>query len=222
MAAPFPTNAPANLPAGENFNFTHTSEAPEIIPTNEGGDGTRTRYEISPLLSGVFVPVRLQNMTSFLTTETLGFEVAGEWTASQATIALASTPTTAGAFSLEVTPTSGYCTLTSQLLSTLGFGGAGSNLALDFFKAGNQTNPYYDGSIALFISIPSAGLNSVPLGQTDILPLPAAAFSTVKFALPAAVSTALQGMHSDVTVEIALNVNSGTGPYFFDNLRLTN
>ena len=216
MSQPFPPN--------NGFNFTHTSEATEIIPTQEGGDGTRTRHLLSPALIDNFLKFRNTNMTAFLATvpaPNLGFEQAGAWTASQATIELATTPTTQGAFSLEVTPINGYCSVTSPTLSTSDFGALGSTLALDFFKSATQPNPSWDGYVSVFVSIPSAGVYSQPLGQINVLPLPTG-FSTLDYTLPAAVFTALQGSHSDVSLQIILNVNSGSGPYFLDNVRLTN
>jgi Cellulose binding domain len=76
LSQPFPQNSSATFP----FPFTHTSETTEIIPTAEGGDGVQTRFMLSPVLTGTFLPFRQTHLQNYIAalprsvTATLSFE----------------------------------------------------------------------------------------------------------------------------------------------------
>jgi CubicO group peptidase (beta-lactamase class C family) len=97
--------------------------------------------------------------------------------------------------------------------------GTPSTLAFDLQIPTQQPNPYWVGGAQLFIDIPSANINHLYIGQVELTPLPRGSFTTLSYALPQSVRTAIAGTYSDVRINIALNINSGTPAYLLDNLR---
>jgi hypothetical protein len=157
-------------------------------------------------------------MRDFLT-PVPGFERANGWTSSQSTVSLSSSPKTQGTSSLRVVPANGWSEIKSVATSLVGAGTIGPNLKLDLFLPTNQPNPYFLGTVTVLVSAPSARINNQPLGQVSLNGLPTGKFSTLSYALPAALQRALGYGLSDVTFTIQLNVNPNSSAYYFDNLR---
>ncbi len=156
----------------------------------------------------------------------LGFESLGEWTASSGSLSLSAVHTQ-GASSLAVAGPVNYTTITSVAITSsdaeLAALAVGSSLELDLALPTRQPNPFWFGTLQLFVSAPSRGLNNQPLGGTvSLTGTPLGAFQTVTFAVPNAVAAALAGQtYADLRFTLALNVPSaGTGVYLFDDLRV--
>jgi hypothetical protein len=97
--------------------------------------------------------------------------------------------------------------------------GTPSSLAFDLLIPTQQPNPYWIGAAQLYIDIPSANIYHLYIGQVELTPLPRGSFTTLSYVLPQSVRTAIAGTHSDVRINIALNVNAGTPAHLLDNLR---
>lgn len=183
------------------------------------GDPTHFRFARSALLDAV-APYRAQLMLDFLS-PVPGFERAGAWTSSQSTVSLATAAgtKTEGASSLRVLPSTGWSEIKSMATSLTGSGTIGPNLKLDLFLPTNQPNPYFLGTVTVFVSSPSARINNQSLGQVSLNGLPTGRFSTLNFALPTTLQRVLGYGLTDVTFTIQLNVNPNAAAYYFDNLR---
>jgi len=206
-------------PVPGTLTFTQTSEQTEAVPD----DASRTRFKLSGAVTNVFVPYRLQVMNDFLFhNPVLGIETPDAWTSPQASLSLHTGWVTEGITSLGITTPSGWNEVTSPSFGTAGLTPVGSSLLLDFFVSRQQPQPSWLGTLAVLISIPSAGIHNQWLGQSDLSGLPLGAFSTLSFALPPSVVSALDAAPVDVSLQIDLNVNGGSGPYFLDNVRFGN
>jgi hypothetical protein len=149
-------------------------------------------------------------------TDVLGFETVDGWDAPGFTTAL-SNVSTEQLHALSVAA-HGYVRLDSQ---TLGPAPVSATLALDIELPTVQPNPYWFGSLDLFISVPSKSINNQPIGHQELTGFPVGQFRTVTMTVPAAIVSALAaGDYSDLSLGIALNVPSNaTGAYLLDNLR---
>jgi hypothetical protein len=70
----------------------------------------------------------------------------------------------------------------------------------------------------MYLSSPSAGVYNAYLGEVTLTGQPAQTFVPERFSGPTQAMAALTGSHSDVTITIVLNVNSGTGPWLMRQL----
>lgn len=99
---------------------------------------------------------------------------------------------------------------------------AGNKLSVDVRLPTQQQNPYWLGDLQAFISIPSAGLNNLWLGQQLFQGQPLGTFRTLDFTLPPSVKTALAANRSDAQIRLALNTGNCLAPVLIDNLRVRN
>jgi hypothetical protein len=155
-------------------------------------------------------------VSELLASDVLGFESLAGWTLSAGSVS-ATTNRTQGASAFALVP-NGYVQLTSVPLSTLS--GVTSTLALDFAMPSTPPNPFWLGTLQLFVNIPSQGIFNVSIGQTDLSTLPLGSYQTVQYTVPANVLTALRGTYSDLQFILTVNVpSSTTATYLIDNLR---
>jgi hypothetical protein len=92
-------------------------------------------------------------------------------------------------------------------------------LKFDVFLPTSQPNPWFMGTVTVLISSPSARISNQSLGQVNLTGLPTGTFSSLSFAIPAALQRVLNYGLADVTFTIQLNVNPNPASYYFDNLR---
>jgi hypothetical protein len=156
--------------------------------------------------------------------DVLGFEDASDWSVFSGTATLAShVDHTQGALSLEVAG-GNFIELRSTPLDTrhlraLFPSSTPNRIAYDVFIPSPPPNPFFVGDAHLYVSVPSAGIHHLFIGQIGLTGLPQNAWNTLRFALPASVLAALNGNHTDFVFNIALNVPSGGKPFKLDNLR---
>ena len=169
------------------------------------------------------------NAAPKLVTDPLQFESEPDWHVTQGQVqSLTITNVhTQGQGALAVTAPQGYTRIDSKAISStnpeLETLEVGSQVSLDFQIPVAQVNPFWFGAVEMVISAPSRNVYSAYLGEVELTGLPTGVFTTLQFAVPAAVATALEGAtYSDLTVGIVINVPNGTtGVYIIDNFRLT-
>lgn len=156
----------------------------------------------------------------------LGFETLGAWAVSSGTTALVPNLRTEGATALGVTAPLNYTTLTSVALSSglaplASLTQVGATVKLDMQMPSVQPNPNFYGTLQLFISVPSQGVNNQYLGQKDLLGQQLGTYQSYEFAVSDFVRTKLAGKtYADLTFTIGLTAPAGvTGRYLFDNMR---
>jgi DNA-binding protein YbaB len=149
----------------------------------------------------------------------LGFENVAGWSSPQALLASVPNPVTQGSRSLKISNVTGMTDVVSASFSSaLAVQGA-TRLLIDLWLPSSQPNPTYFGNLTAMISIPSAGIVALKLGALGLTSLGQNQFNTLEYALPANVRTALDGSHTDVSLRLVLCVNSGSGPWYIDNVR---
>jgi hypothetical protein len=80
--------------------------------------------------------------------------------------------------------------------------------------------PTAAGSIDVQVKIPSEGIRfEVSLGDQPLAGKPTNAYSTLRYAVPENVLTALASAPSDVRLSIVFNMPLNAGTFFLDNLR---
>jgi hypothetical protein len=144
------------------------------------------------------------------------------WTRGVGSVIL-STTTSAASDRLQSLQVNGcqYATIISPIFNTRELP-AGNKLSIDVRLPTQQQNPYWLGDVQLFITIPSAGINNVWLGQRLFQGLSLGSFHALDFTLPSAVKTALAGNHPDAQITIALNTGNCLAPVLIDNVRVRN
>jgi hypothetical protein len=148
-------------------------------------------------------------------TRVLGFESLGDWTTTSGQLAPHSRRVEGAAALAIANP--GYAVITSRTLGTLGDGVA-SLIGFDIQIPDLQPNPYWFGTVQLFLNLPSRGINNFMLGQQDLTYQPRGIFRRVEFPLSTAVQSALNGTYGDLQFSLVLNVPAGAGPYALDRL----
>ncbi|WP_437941640.1 basic secretory protein-like protein [Sorangium sp. So ce341] len=140
-----------------------------------------------------------------------GFEDVADWTASAGTLE-SSTLHTEGAAAIGLR---GFASaeLTSAPLSTLS--GVTGELSLDIRV---PVDPQW-GFVQMFVSSPTLNLNRAWVGQASLHEVSEDTWSTISFALPAYLESALQQSYSDLRIILALNLPSSTEATVLDNLR---
>jgi len=123
-----------------------------------------------------------------------------------------------GQTSLEVEG-AGYSVIQSPELSTADLLPGATEVSVDLFIGSNQPNRYWVGAVQFYVHAPSAHLFNAYVGQIELTGLAQDEFSTLTFDLPQFISQRLNGSFDDVQLRFALNVNRGSGPYFFDNIQ---
>ena len=130
----------------------------------------------------------------------------------------ASDVASSGQTSLEVEG-AGYSVIQSPELSTADLLPGATEVSVDLFIGSNQPNRYWVGAVQFYVHAPSAHLFNAYVGQIELTGLAQDEFSTLTFDLPQFISQRLNGSFDDVQLRFALNVNRGSGPYFFDNIQ---
>ncbi len=149
----------------------------------------------------------------------LGFETIAGWSSSQAALTSSANPIIQGARSLQISNATGATEIVSATFSANLAPTGVTRLLVELWVPSNQPNPTLFGNFSVVISIPSAGINQVNLGSQGLTGRPLNQFSGFEFPLPTAVRQALDGQHDDVSLKLVLNINSGSGPWFVDNVR---
>jgi len=98
----------------------------------------------------------------------------------------------------------------------------GNKLSVDVRLPTQQQNPFWLGDLQVFITIPSAGINNLWIGQRLFQGQPLGTFRTQDFTLPAAVKTALASSRQDAQITLALNTGNCLAPVLIDNVRVRN
>ena len=155
------------------------------------------------------------------TSDILGFEALADWTfASGATASIVglNPSRTQGESSFEVTAQNS-ARLNSAPMSSIGT--VGTTVLLDITLPTSQANPSSLGDVQMYVNSPSLGISNVSLGDVGLTGLALGTWQTLAFQMPAAtVTTIAQGVYSDLTFSIVLNVASTeTGHYLLDNVR---
>jgi YD repeat-containing protein len=151
-------------------------------------------------------------------TVVLGFEALGQWSFSVggAVVGLNANHTQ-GSHSLEVA-VQNYQPLVSAKMASLG--SVAPLVLLDILLPTQQGNPFWFGSVQMYVNAPSIGINNAFLGQAELTSLPLATWQTLAFQLTSAQVVALSGSYADLTFTIAMNVPvNEAGHYLLDNLR---
>ena len=141
----------------------------------------------------------------------LGFENAAQWSSSQG-IKTSSSVHSQGSASLAISNFT-FTNVTSVALPTLS--GVSSTLALDVRLPATVSW----GQVQLFVTIPSQNLYEQALPAATLVGLPAGSFSTLSFAVPAALQQKLSAAYNDLTIRVAVNVPQTSQSLLIDNLR---
>jgi hypothetical protein len=96
---------------------------------------------------------------------------------------------------------------------------AGTRLAFDIRLPTQQPNPTWYGDVQLHISIPSAGIHNLWIGQRLLNGLATATWHTLTYSLPSSVRTALAQNRNDVRIRLALTTGNCAAPLHIDNVR---
>jgi len=153
---------------------------------------------------------------------TLGFEDLAKWNSavwdnSSYTKAL-STDKTEGGASIAFTA-SGYKLLTSASLTQADIHGMGF-IKWNMKISAQQPNPWWAGQVQIFLNAPSKNLYNAWVGQVELTNQAKEMWLEQILPIPANVASALNGAtYSDLTINLAINVNAGSGPLLFDDLR---
>lgn len=148
----------------------------------------------------------------------LGFETIAGWSSPQALLSSVTNPITQGTRSLQISNVTGMTDIISANFSSALAAQGATLLRVDLWVPSNQPNPTFFGSMAAIVSIPSAGISSANLGSRALTPLAQNQFNALEFNLPNNVRQALDGNHADVSLRLVLSVNSGSGPWYIDNV----
>jgi len=148
----------------------------------------------------------------------LGFEDSSGWTSPQAQLASVTTPVNQGTRSLRVANITGSTEIIGSLFSTAGVGASVTRLRLDLWVSTTQPTPSAVGEVQLFATIPGANVYGAFVGVVDLTPLSRGVWSLIDLELPPTTRDAIRA-HRNTQLKIVLNVTSGSGPYFLDNIR---
>jgi hypothetical protein len=89
------------------------------------------------------------------------------------------------------------------------------------FKMSSMINPYYYGSVSIFLDCPSMGVWNQQVGQIDLTGLPLGIWNTKALLIDPALGGLLAGKtFSDFRMRLAVNIPAGSGPVIFDYMRL--
>ena len=152
---------------------------------------------------------------SDITVRTYGFESLLDWSAiwSNPTLALSSTRIE-GERSLAVSG-GGWSSFISRRF--VKEEAAPSVVGFDLRIPVNQPNPYWFGTVQLYVDAPSVGLYNRPLGLRELNPWTPGQWKRAEFNLPTSVRTALDQNYTDLKWRIQLNVPPASlEPYLFD------
>jgi hypothetical protein len=157
----------------------------------------------------------IERVTAALTTpaQVMGFEDPALWSATQG-VKSASTDHIQGTQALGI-KTFVFTALTSVPLATLS--GVTSTLQLDVKP---PAAPAW-GQVQLFVSIPSRNINNLPLNAVSIVNYPSTQYTTLSYAIPSNIVTALKQSYTDLTFGITINAPQTDQNFLLDNLRFS-
>jgi CARDB len=147
----------------------------------------------------------------------LGFENAGDWSASAGTLSNVSSPVTEGAAALQVAGV-GYTILRSAAVSSQGVS-VGGKVAFDILLPQFENGTWY-GQVQVYLNAPSRGIYDAYVGSQNLSGLPLETYNTITMTLPPSLATSLRaGAFDDLTIKIVLDLPSGSGRHLLDNFR---
>lgn len=126
-----------------------------------------------------------------------------------------------GLASFSVVPT-GYKLLTSPLLDQSVVIGT-KFVSFGVYVPTLQSNPWWVGTVQVYIECPSRGLWSQWVGQVELTNLPKDNWQVARLPLPEYVANQLAGAYySDLKVMLTVNLNPGSGNLGLDDFRFEN
>jgi len=146
----------------------------------------------------------------------LSFEDSEDWTASNGTNS-SSAWVTDGEASLSVSGT-GYVELESRPLNTSYLAEVTNLLSIELAVPDVVTNPYWQGTLQLFVSCPSANIYNAFQGQIDLAQATLGDYNQLVFDLDNSVVSAFAAIGQICSLKFSLNVPEGSGAYHFDHV----
>ena len=141
------------------------------------------------------------------------FEVATDWHSQHTTLALDANRKSEGNTSL-VTP-AGWKTIESRNISTSDFDVIGERMSVDVFVPASTQNPYWIGTLELWLYVPSSN-KRIQLGEQIQLDPYFGNWKSYEFRVPSRVKKVLSEQHHDARFQIVLN---SADSLWIDNLR---
>ena len=141
------------------------------------------------------------------------FEVATDWHSQHTTLTLDGSRKSEGNTSL-VTP-AGWKIIESRNISTLDFDVIGERMSVDVFVPASTQNPYWIGTLELWLYVPSSN-KRIQLGEQIQLDPYFGNWKSYEFRVPSRVKKVLSEQHHDARFQIVLNTADSL---WIDNLR---
>lgn len=179
--------------------------------------GTPRRFYIDNLQLGSTLPPRTTISSADLP-RILGFESDLDWSVDVGSATLSAENRTQGNTSLAVQP-NGYTNVVSVPMTSLGR--VDETISVDILIPTTQVDPYWAGTLQLYVDLPSQGLWSEYIGEEPLTGLPTGEFVRITFDLTQAERLALEEEgYSDLRFRLALNVPSGSDVHYLDNFQV--
>ena len=141
------------------------------------------------------------------------FEVATDWHSQHTTLALDGNRKSEGNTSL-VTP-AGWKIIESRNISTSDFDVIGERMSIDVFVPASTQNPYWIGTLELWLYVPSSN-KRIQLGEQIQLDPYFGNWKSYEFRVPSRVKKVLSEQHHDARFQVVLNTADSL---WIDNLR---
>ena len=141
------------------------------------------------------------------------FEVATDWHSQHTTLTLDGSRKSEGNTSL-VTP-AGWKIIESRNISTLDFDVIGERMSVDVFVPASTQNPYWIGTLELWLYVPSSN-KRIQLGEQIQLDPYFGNWKSYEFRVPSRVKKVLSEQHHDARFQVVLNTADSL---WIDNLR---
>lgn len=148
----------------------------------------------------------------------LGFENCSGWSVSLGSMTQDTVSKTQGIASVNFSG-GGNQEIISTDLKTTDITGETSLFKIDLFVGTTQPNPYWVGTLQLYVNCPSGELVNTLIGHKELTPLSRGAFNTLSYTIPTNVLNVMRGNFNDFSFRLLLNNNSGSGPYKMDKMR---
>lgn len=146
-----------------------------------------------------------------------GFEERAQWASTDAALSWVDAAKTQGCSAIAVFGQN-FMGINSDRFSTSGLALA-SALDVDLFIPTNQPNPFWFGELQMNLSCPSGDVYDQYIGEVPLTGRSKGEFSTLRFPLPAAVTTTLLRGLNDCSLRLGLNVNQTDENWILDNMR---
>ncbi|HOA04177.1 MAG TPA: hypothetical protein PKI27_17865 [Dermatophilaceae bacterium] len=143
-----------------------------------------------------------------------------EWWSSDGLLAFDDSSFTEGTASLEASG-SGYRVVESPSFRTADWLKVGNRLSVDVLVRPEQPNPYWLGSLDLFVDVPAAEIYNSPIGHRELTGLEVGVWHTLEFDVVEDVQDAFLGDFPDGLLRIAVNTPWGAPGLRLDNLRFS-